>query len=177
MQVDLNQQAPLQHQTPEGQRALSDSQPANHPASLQEQAQSTPADNIPSPMQIDNPQQAPHPLPLHPASTNHDPHPAAQQQALPQAAPLQMIPVPSGLQEVITANVARCDRQLLGRQEQVLVSLLQQRVGEEVRLVQGTEDVDHPADALVQKVSKLGGICCFLQQHDVGWVMLALPAS
>ncbi|KAL3138519.1 hypothetical protein ABBQ32_006303 [Trebouxia sp. C0010 RCD-2024] len=154
MQVDLNQPALQQHETPESRQAVSDGQLASHQASLQGQTHSAAAGEVPSepaPMQVDNPLQAPHPPALHPASNSHDVQPAAQQHASPQA-PLQMVPVPAGLHDIITANVARCDRQLLGRQEQVLASLLQQRVAEEVRLVQGAEDMDHPADDLVQKV-------------------------
>lgn len=160
MQVDLNQPALQQHETPESRQAVSDGQLASHQASLQGQTHSAAAGEVPSepaPMQVDNPLQAPHPPALHPASNSHDVQPAAQQHASPQA-PLQMVPVPAGLHDIITANVARCDRQLLGRQEQVLASLLQQRVAEEVRLVQGAEDMDHPADDLVQKVSMTGNL-------------------
>ena len=73
-----------------------------------------------------------------------------------------MIPVPEGMQQLVNASVARCDQQLLSRQEEVLVRLVQQRVAEEVRAVQGAEDLDHPADDLVQKVGKPVHMCVML---------------
>ena len=109
-------------------------------------------------MQLDSPQHAQTTSPaLQTGSNNsHQDQPASQQQTPAQAvSALQMISVPEGLQEAVSASVARCDQRLLGRQEQVLVRLLQHRVAEEVRLVQGTQDMDHPADDLVQRVSML----------------------
>ena len=109
-------------------------------------------------MQVDTPQHAQTTSPaLQTGSNNsHGVQPAGQQHIPAQASPpLQMISVPEGLQELVSASVARCDRQLLGRQEQVLVKLVQQRVAEEVRLVQGAQDMDHPAGDLVQRVSML----------------------
>ena len=149
-QEDPSQQAAQQPQTPAGQQASS-------PTNLHEQAQSGAAGDGPSgasPMQIDAPQHAQSIPALQNGSHNSDdPQDGTQQQALPQSPPpLQMISVPEGMQQLVSASVARCDQQLLGRQEEVLVRLVQQRVGEEVRAVQGAEDLDHPADDLVQKV-------------------------
>ena len=111
-------------------------------------------------MQVDDAQHATPPPALQSGSNSQEAEPAGQQQALSQS-PLQMISVPEELKEFVSASVARCDRQLLGRQEQVLVSVVQQRVAEEVRSVQGAEDLDHPADHLVQKV-RLPVLTCLL---------------
>lgn len=157
---------------------------------------SSDAPSGPSPMQLDSPQHAQHAQTTTPAlqsssNNNHGTQSAGQQQTLAQAVPplaqavpplaqalpplaqavtpLQMISFPEGLQELVSASVARCDRQLLGRQEQVVVRLVQQRVAEEVRLVQGAQDMDHPADDLVQRVRVLLSFALFwetcLQEH------------
>lgn len=132
-------------------------QQASSPTHLQEQAQSGAAGESPSgasPMQIDTPQHAQTGPALQSGSHNsQEPQVATQQETLPEApSPLQMIAVPEGMQQLVSASVAMCDQQLLARQEEVLVRLVQQRVAEEVRSVQGAEDLDHPADDLVQKV-------------------------
>lgn len=150
-QEDPSQQGAQQPEFPPSQQASS-------PTNLQEQAQSGAAGSGPSgvlPMQIDAPQHALTGPALQSGSDNRQELQAAsQQQTLPQTLPpLQMITVPEGMQQLVSASVTRCDQQLLSRQEEVLVRLVQQRVGEEVRAVQGVEDVDHPADDLVQKVS------------------------
>ena len=167
-----SQQGLQQPQTSNGQQANVSQ------ISMQEQAQtavSIDAPSGPSPMQLDSPQ---HAQPTSPAlqtgsNVSHGAQPASQQQTPAQVVPpltLQMISLPEGLQELVSASVARCDRQLLGRQEHGLVRLLQQRVAEEVRLVQGAQDMDHPADDLVQRVSMLVLLCAVfweacLQEH------------
>lgn len=65
----------------------------------------------------------------------------------------QMISVPADLQDAAHASVVRCDRQLLGRQEEIMVKCVVQRVEEEVRLVQGPQDMDNEAVELAQKVN------------------------
>ena len=65
----------------------------------------------------------------------------------------QMISVPADLQDAVHASVVRCDRQLLGRQEEILVKCVVQRVEEEARLVQGPQDMDNEAVELAQKVN------------------------
>ena len=103
-----------------------------------------------APMQVVDTQPTQSPaLLLTPTTSSKPEGVAALAEVVPQVQSIQM---PEGLQGTVSARVARCDRQLLGRQEQVMVSLIQQRVAEEVRQVQGAQDMDHPADQLVQKV-------------------------
>ena len=170
-----SQQGPQQPQTSNGQQANASQ------TNMQEQAQRAASGGVPSgpsPMQVDSPQHAQTTSPSLQNGSNDSQgaQPTSQQQPLAQAVPpLQMISVPEGLQELVNASVARCDRQLLGRQEQVLVRLVQQRVAEEVRLVQGAQDMDHPADDLVQRVSMLALACVYVlntyvQKHTCsGW--------
>ena len=67
-----------------------------------------------------------------------------QQQCLPS--------LPEGVQERVRQNVAKCDRQLLGRQEALLARRLPQRVEDEVRSKHGAADVDDTAVGFVQQV-------------------------
>lgn len=67
-----------------------------------------------------------------------------QQQCLPS--------LPEDMQERVRQNVAKCDRQLLGRQEALLARWLPQRVEDEVRSKHGAADVDDTAVGFVQQV-------------------------
>ena len=127
----------------------------DHQISLQPQAAEAVAgnavDGAAAPMQTDAAPQSQSAAPQQASTNNKQTQLADHQQAF-APSELQMIAVPQELQDFVSSTVARCDRQLLGRQEEVLVSLVQQRVGEEVRQVQGAQDMDHPADDLVQRV-------------------------
>ena len=70
-----------------------------------------------------------------------------QQQHLPSLSP--------DLQERVRQNVAKCDRQLLGKQEALMATLLPQRIEEEVRAKHGVADIDDSAVAFVQQVSPI----------------------
>lgn len=76
-----------------------------------------------------------------------------QQEQLPLQHQQQYLPsLPQDLQERVRQNVAKCDRQLLARQEALMAKLLPQRIEEEVRAKHGVADIDDSAVAFVQQV-------------------------
>ncbi len=112
----------------------------------------------PSSMEVDNPQHAQSQTASHPQqnvnsiSSGSELQDWLQLPAQPVLQP-QMISVPADLQDFVLESIKRCDRQLQGRQEEVMVKLVLQRVEQEVRQVQGPQDMDDGAVELVQKVS------------------------
>lgn len=112
----------------------------------------------PSSMELDNPQHAPSQMASHPQQTVNSISSGSELQdwlqlpAQPVLQP-QMISVPADLQDFVLESVMRCDRQLQGRQEEVMVKQVVQRVEQEVRQIQGPQDMDDGAVELVQKVS------------------------
>lgn len=138
------------------QQASTDALHTQHPtnASTADAAQCGP-----SLMDIDTPQQmlstqASPQLQIDSAGTFKAAVPVDQQQptAALQVQP-QMMSCPAELQDIVHDSVVRCDRQLLGRQEAIMVRLVQHNVEEEVRQVQGPQDMDDSRVELVQTVS------------------------
>ena len=113
----------------------------------------------PSSMEVDNPQHAqrntaPHPQQnVNSISGGSELQDWLQLPAQPVLQP-QMISVPADLQDFVLESVKNCDRQLQGRQEEVMVKQVVQRVEQELRQVQGPQDMDDGAVELVQKVSQ-----------------------
>jgi len=112
----------------------------------------------PSSMEVDNPQHAQSRNASHPQqnvnsmSTGSELQDWLQLPAQP-VLPPQTISIPADLQDFVLESVKKCDRQLQGRQEEVMVKQVVQRVEQEVRQVQGPQDMDDGAVELVQKVS------------------------
>ena len=146
-QIELNQQDVGQPQLAAGQQQHG----THHQTSLQPQAAGAIADAAAAPIQTDTAPQL-QPAALH--QDNRQSQLTGHQQSFATSQP-QVILAPEGLQDAVSVIVAKCDQQLLSRQEEVLVSLVEQRVAEEVRQVQGAQDMDHPADELVQRVRVL----------------------
>ncbi len=151
---------PQQHQLPQAstpQQAASTDPMGNQHATQAAAANATHAG--PSSMEVDNPQHAQSQTASHPQqnvnsiSTGSELQDWLQLPAQPVLQP-QMILVPADLQDFVLESVKKCDRQLQGRQEEVMVKQVLQRVEQEVRQVQGPQDMDDGAVELVQKVSQ-----------------------
>ena len=151
---------PQQQQLPQAstpQQAASTDPPGSQHATQAAAADAAHAG--PSSMQVNNPQHAqrhtvPHPQQnVNSISGGSELQDWLQLPAQP-VLPPQMISVPADLQDFVLGNVKNCDRQLQGRQEEVMVKQVVQRVEQEVRQVQGPQDMDDGAVELVQKVSQ-----------------------
>lgn len=68
------------------------------------------------------------------------------------------------LQARVHENVAKCDRQLLGRQEALMVRWLLQSIEEEVTAKYGAADIDDSAAAYVQQVGTVTAVLCAAAQ-------------
>jgi len=138
------------------QQAASTDPIGNQHASQAAAANATHA--VPSSMQVDNPQHAQSQTASHPQQNVNSTSSGSELQdwlqlpAQPKPQP-QMISIPADLQDFVLDSVKKCDRQLQGRQEEVMVKQVLQRVEQEVRQVQGPQDMDDGAVELVQKVS------------------------
>lgn len=111
----------------------------------------------PSSMDVNNPQHATSHTASHPQQNVIPTGPELQDWLQLPAQPVlqpQTIPIPADLQNFVLESVKQCDRQLQGRQEEVMVKQVVQRVEQEVRQVQGPQDMDDGAVELVHKVSK-----------------------
>jgi len=124
-----------------------------------------------SSMELDNPQHAQSQTASHPQQNVNSISCGSELQdwlQLPSQPVLQpqMITVPADLQDFVLERVKKCDRQLQGRQEEVMVKLVVQRVEQEVQQVQGPQDMDDGAVELVQKVSHFTHCNILLQVAD-----------
>lgn len=155
------QQVTQQHQQLQLPHASVQQQTSSEQAGNQIMAQPAAADTSqagPSPMSVDDHQAAEPQAASQPQQSAKDTPLASdsdswlQLPVQPQLQP-QLISVPADLQDAVHASVVRCDRQLLRRQEDIMVQCLVQRVEEEVRQVQGPQDMDNGAVELAQKVN------------------------
>lgn len=141
-QHDVPQQIQQQQQQQHAQQQSSNLQGAAQQPMMGAAAAATAAPSHGAdPMQIDIPEQ------------QQQQAPQGQRAMLPAASvQQQQIAVPEGLKALVQDSVLRCDRQLLARQEAILVRMVQQRVDEEVRQLQGPQDLDSNARDFVEKV-------------------------
>ncbi|DBA71121.1 TPA: hypothetical protein ACH3X2_011531 [Trebouxia sp. C0005] len=149
---------PQQQQLP--QASTSQQAASTDPTGDQHATQAAAADAMhagPASMKVDNPQHAQRQTPSHlqqnvnSLSNGSELQDWLQLPAQPVLQP-QMISVSADLQDFVLENVKQCDRLLQGRQEEVMIKQLLQRVKQEVRQVQGPQDMDDGAVELVKKV-------------------------
>ena len=164
----LLQQPKVEHSLQQG--IVQDSklqQSGSNQAGTQPSAHATAPDaaqpSAPSSMVVDdlppaNPLPAPHSQP-DPGASFAGPAPLHQHLLTSPQRQLQTISVSADVQEIVHGSALKCDRQLLAKQEEILVRLVQQRVEAEVREVQGPQDMDDGAVELADKVSSVCNTC------------------